>query len=78
MDNLCYILSPFLCFGRFLEVGKVVMEVVKSVPEVDMVVQSILRAGLQYMKTAGLALDTVEGNLFTEILSYYYTGSSSI
>ncbi|XP_044222425.1 glucosylceramide transporter ABCA12 [Thunnus albacares] len=44
----------------FLEVGHVVMEIIKNVPEVDMVVQSILRSGFQSMQTATLALDTVE------------------
>lgn len=40
-----------------------VMEIIKNVPELDMVVQSILRAGFQSMKTATLALDTVEGKI---------------
>nr|XP_046260291.1 glucosylceramide transporter ABCA12 [Scatophagus argus] len=44
----------------FLEVGRVVMEIVKIVPELDMVVQGILRAGFQSMNTATLTLDTVE------------------
>ncbi|XP_070694461.1 uncharacterized protein abca12 [Pempheris klunzingeri] len=44
----------------FLEVGQVVMEIINGVPEVDMVVQSILRTGFQSMKSATLALHTVE------------------
>ncbi|KAM7380664.1 hypothetical protein PAMP_003942 [Pampus punctatissimus] len=44
----------------FLGVGHVIMEILKNVPEVDMVVQSILRAGFQSMKTATVALDTVD------------------
>ncbi|XP_040004739.1 ATP-binding cassette sub-family A member 12 [Xiphias gladius] len=44
----------------FLSVGQVVMEIIKTVPEVDMVVQSILRTCLQSMMSATLALDTVE------------------
>ncbi|XP_070770245.1 uncharacterized protein abca12 [Enoplosus armatus] len=44
----------------FLGVGQVVMEIIKLVPEVDMVVQSILATGFQSMKSATLALDTVE------------------
>ncbi|XP_044072836.1 LOW QUALITY PROTEIN: glucosylceramide transporter ABCA12 [Siniperca chuatsi] len=44
----------------FLGVGQVVMEIIKLVPEVDMVVQSILRTGFQSVKSAALALDTVE------------------
>lgn len=38
-----------------------VMEVIKLVPEVDMVVQSLLRSGYQSMMSATTALDTVEG-----------------
>ncbi|XP_070831676.1 uncharacterized protein abca12 [Chaetodon trifascialis] len=44
----------------FLQVGHVVMEIIKVVPEVDMVVQSILRTGFQSMKSASLSLDTIE------------------
>uniref|UniRef100_A0A8D3AAC7 ATP binding cassette subfamily A member 12 n=1 Tax=Scophthalmus maximus TaxID=52904 RepID=A0A8D3AAC7_SCOMX len=44
----------------FLSVGQVVMEVIKLVPEVDMVVQSLLRSGYQSMMSATTALDTVE------------------
>ncbi|XP_040913792.1 ATP-binding cassette sub-family A member 12 [Toxotes jaculatrix] len=44
----------------FLSVGQVVMEITKIVPEVDMVVQSILRTGFQSMMSATLTLDTVE------------------
>lgn len=38
-----------------------VMEIINLVPEVDMVVQSILGTGFQSMKSATLILDTVEG-----------------
>lgn len=48
-------------YNRFLSVGQVVMEVIKLVPEVDMVVQSLLRSGYQSMMSATTALDTVEG-----------------
>ncbi|XP_035533108.1 ATP-binding cassette sub-family A member 12 [Morone saxatilis] len=44
----------------FLEVGQVVMEIIKIVPEVDMVVQGILRTGFQSMKAATVTLETVE------------------
>ncbi|XP_042350102.1 glucosylceramide transporter ABCA12 [Plectropomus leopardus] len=44
----------------FLEAGKVVMEIIKIVPEVDMVAQIVLRSGFQCMKSAILALDAVE------------------
>uniref|UniRef100_UPI003AAEC31A uncharacterized protein abca12 n=1 Tax=Centroberyx gerrardi TaxID=166262 RepID=UPI003AAEC31A len=44
----------------FLAVGQVVLDILKSVPEVDMVVHSVLRTGFTSMKTANLALDTVE------------------
>ncbi|XP_078117793.1 uncharacterized protein abca12 isoform X2 [Sander vitreus] len=45
----------------FLGVGQVVMDIIKNLPELDMVVQSVLRTGFQSMKSATLALDTVEG-----------------
>uniref|UniRef100_A0A671U5T1 ATP binding cassette subfamily A member 12 n=1 Tax=Sparus aurata TaxID=8175 RepID=A0A671U5T1_SPAAU len=45
----------------FLHVGQVTLEVIKMVPEVDMVVQCILRTGFQSMQSASLTLDTVEG-----------------
>ncbi|XP_051259487.1 uncharacterized protein abca12 isoform X9 [Dicentrarchus labrax] len=44
----------------FLEVGQVVMEIIQIVPEVDMVVQGILRTGFQSMKAATVTLETVE------------------
>ncbi|XP_035859765.1 uncharacterized protein abca12 isoform X1 [Sander lucioperca] len=44
----------------FLGVGQVVMDIIKNLPELDIVVQSVLRTGLQSMKSATLALDTVE------------------
>ncbi|XP_071381008.1 uncharacterized protein abca12 [Centroberyx affinis] len=44
----------------FLAVGQVVLDILKSVPEVDMVVHSVLRTGFTSMKTANVALDTVE------------------
>ncbi|XP_068429142.1 uncharacterized protein abca12 [Clinocottus analis] len=44
----------------FLEVGHVVLEIIKNVPELDLVVQSVLRTGFQSMKFASLAFDTVE------------------
>ncbi|TDH06958.1 hypothetical protein EPR50_G00119380 [Perca flavescens] len=45
----------------FLGVGQIVMDIIKNVPELDMVVQSVLRTGFQSMTSANLALDTVEG-----------------
>ncbi|XP_073329250.1 uncharacterized protein abca12 [Pagrus major] len=45
----------------FLHVGQVMMEVIKMVPEVDMVVQGILRTGFLSMQSASLTLDTIEG-----------------
>lgn len=47
--------------GRFLEVGKVLMEIVKMVPELNTVLQDILRAGFQSMEFATLTLQTVNG-----------------
>ncbi|TNN77392.1 hypothetical protein EYF80_012356 [Liparis tanakae] len=44
----------------FLELGQVVLEIIQTVPELDLVVQSIFRTGFQSMKAATLALDTVE------------------
>ncbi|XP_061579710.1 glucosylceramide transporter ABCA12 [Cololabis saira] len=44
----------------FLEVGQVLLEIVKSEPELDMVVQSVLRTGFQSMKAAKLTVQTVE------------------
>nr|XP_040057060.1 ATP-binding cassette sub-family A member 12 [Gasterosteus aculeatus aculeatus] len=44
----------------FLEVGQVVLEIIQMVPELDVVVQSILRTGFLSMKSATVALDTVE------------------
>lgn len=37
------------------------MEVIKNVPELDMIVQEFLKTGFQSMKTATMAIDTVEG-----------------
>lgn len=37
------------------------MEIVKNVPELDMVARGILSAGFQSMNAAVLTLDTVEG-----------------
>ncbi|XP_038576238.1 uncharacterized protein abca12 isoform X3 [Micropterus salmoides] len=51
----------------FLRVGQVVMEIINLVPEVDMVVQSILGTGFQSMKSATLILDTVE-EMMTNVL----------
>lgn len=59
--SLYFILNLALCFGSFLGVGQVVMDIIKNLPELDIVVQSVLRTGLQSMKSATLALDTVEG-----------------
>ncbi|KAM4609404.1 uncharacterized protein ACJ7VT_015176 [Polymixia lowei] len=44
----------------FLAVGQVVLDILTSVPEVDMVVQSVLRSGLTSMQAASLTVDTVE------------------
>ncbi|XP_037646002.1 uncharacterized protein abca12 isoform X7 [Sebastes umbrosus] len=44
----------------FLGVGKVVMEIIQTVPELDMVVDALLRTGFQFMQSATLGLDTVE------------------
>uniref|UniRef100_A0A3Q1B3N0 ABC transporter domain-containing protein n=1 Tax=Amphiprion ocellaris TaxID=80972 RepID=A0A3Q1B3N0_AMPOC len=44
----------------FLGVGQVVMDLIAIVPEVDMVVQRILRGGLQSMESATVGLDIVE------------------
>ncbi|XP_034416854.1 ATP-binding cassette sub-family A member 12 isoform X2 [Cyclopterus lumpus] len=51
----------------FVEVGQVVLEIIKNVPELDLVVQSILRTGFQSMNAATLALDTVE-EIMTSVL----------
>lgn len=37
------------------------MEIVKNVPELDMVARGILSAGFQSMNAATLTIDTVEG-----------------
>ncbi|XP_071316090.1 ATP-binding cassette sub-family A member 13 [Trachinotus anak] len=44
----------------FLAVGQVVVEIMKIVPEVDMVFQSILRTGFQSIMMTTLTIDTVE------------------
>ncbi|XP_059199203.1 glucosylceramide transporter ABCA12 [Centropristis striata] len=59
-ELLYFILILALCFGRFLEVGHVIMEIIKTVPELQMVVQSILNTGFQSMQSGTLALDIVE------------------
>ncbi|TKS67339.1 ATP-binding cassette sub-family A member 12 [Collichthys lucidus] len=54
----------------FLRVGQVVLEIIKMVPEVDMVVQNMLRTVFQSMKSATLTLDTVEeitGNVLKDV-----------
>ncbi|KAG7227448.1 hypothetical protein INR49_005262 [Caranx melampygus] len=51
----------------FLTVGQVVMEIVKFVPEVDMVFQSFLRAGFQSMMMSTLVIDTAE-DIMTDVL----------
>lgn len=49
------------CHHRFLEVGTVLMNLVKMVPELNTVVQQILNVGFQSMEFATLILQTVEG-----------------
>nr|XP_008296370.1 PREDICTED: uncharacterized protein LOC103369434 [Stegastes partitus] len=44
----------------FLGVGQVVMDLITIVPQADMVVQRILRGGLQSMESGTVAFDTVE------------------
>ncbi|KAM4558332.1 uncharacterized protein abca12 [Odontesthes bonariensis] len=44
----------------FLGVGQILLEIVELEPEVDMVVQRVLRTGFQSMKATTLALHTVE------------------
>ncbi|KAK5861274.1 hypothetical protein PBY51_022684 [Eleginops maclovinus] len=44
----------------FLGVGQVVLEIIKSVPELDMVFQSILGTGFQSMNFASLSLENIE------------------
>ncbi|XP_036965803.1 ATP-binding cassette sub-family A member 12 isoform X3 [Acanthopagrus latus] len=51
----------------FLHVGQVTLEVIKMVPEVDMVVQCILRTSFLSMQSASLTFDTVEG-MMTNVL----------
>lgn len=53
--------SRISSLGRFLEVGKVLMEIVKMVPELNTVLQDILHAGFQSMEFATLTLQTVNG-----------------
>lgn len=65
MISLYGVLSLAFCFCRFLEVGQVVLEIIQMVPELDVVVQSILRTGFLSMKSATVALDTVEGKATT-------------
>lgn len=38
-----------------------VMEIIQTVPELDMVVDAFLKTGFQFMQSATLGLDTVEG-----------------
>ncbi|XP_076025938.1 uncharacterized protein abca12 [Genypterus blacodes] len=47
----------------FLSVGKVVMEITKNVPEVDMVVQIILSVAFESMKSVNVALQAVQEKL---------------
>ncbi|XP_050926506.1 LOW QUALITY PROTEIN: glucosylceramide transporter ABCA12 [Lates calcarifer] len=51
----------------FLNIGQVVLEIIKIVPEVDMVVQAILRTGFQSMTMGTLTIDTVE-EIMTNVL----------
>ncbi|CAL8371002.1 unnamed protein product [Arctogadus glacialis] len=44
----------------FVNVGRVVLEVLKVFPDVDFVIQRILRTGLFSMHTANLAINTIE------------------
>ncbi|XP_060910213.1 uncharacterized protein abca12 isoform X2 [Labrus mixtus] len=44
----------------FLEVGEVILEIIQLVPEVDMLVHSMLRSGFQSMKIATLTLEIVD------------------
>ncbi|CAL8266921.1 unnamed protein product [Lota lota] len=44
----------------FLNLGRVVIEGLKIIPDVDIVIQRILRTGLFSMHTANLAIDTIE------------------
>ncbi|KAM3607617.1 uncharacterized protein V6R79_010758 [Siganus canaliculatus] len=44
----------------FLEVGQVAMEIIKLVPQVDIVVESILKTGFQSMKSASVTMQTVQ------------------
>uniref|UniRef100_A0A8C5B9N2 ATP binding cassette subfamily A member 12 n=1 Tax=Gadus morhua TaxID=8049 RepID=A0A8C5B9N2_GADMO len=46
----------------FVNVGRVVLEVLKVFPDVDFVIQRILRTGLFSMHTANLAINTIENN----------------
>lgn len=63
-------ITPSLCLGRFLEVGKVVLEVLQISPEVHTIVQQILNTSFQSMKTAAQALDSAEGNPCTSLFIY--------
>jgi len=56
-------LNLVLCFGRFLGVGQILLEIVEIEPEVDLVVQRVLRTGFQSMKATTLALHTAEGKV---------------
>ncbi|XP_029967302.1 uncharacterized protein abca12 isoform X2 [Salarias fasciatus] len=57
----------------FLNVGHIVLNLVNALPEVDVVVQSILRSGFQSMKSVTLALNTVE-----ELLSSFLADANNL
>lgn len=54
-------MNLLFCHHRFLEVGTLLMDIVKMVPELHMVVEQILNVGIQSMELATLILQTVEG-----------------
>ena len=59
-DNMHQKNTFFTCVCRFVNVGRVVLEVLKVIPDVDFVVQRILRTGLFSMHTVNLAINTTE------------------
>jgi hypothetical protein len=59
-ENMHQTNTFFTCVCRFVNVGRVVLEVLKVFPDVDFVIQRILRTGLFSMHTANLAINTIE------------------
>lgn len=60
-------MSPTFCFGRFMGVTQVLLEIAKIDPELDEVVQRALKTSFQSMKAAKVTLVTVESKTANKI-----------